>query len=393
MYTEQNCGETGRSEPQMRATPENRRIKTMPVDRLLLDPDNPRLVTIGDERGQFEILQVLYREMAVDELVDSIAANGYFPEEPLFVIPAEPDGDSDEGVKRYTVVEGNRRLAAVLILLNDDWRKKLKATDLPRIDQSRKNDLRELPVSIYDKREQLWAFLSFRHINSPKAWDSFSKARYVAQVHADYGVSLEEIARKIGDRHATVERLFRGYKVLQQAEREAVFTAEDRVRNRFYFSHLYTGLDYPEFKAFLGIDPTSFNEDRPVPSSHVSNLGELMVWLYGKKSEGKEPLVQRQSPDLAKLRDAIGKPESLEELRSGLPLEVAYNTSVGDERLFTHSLVNARQELRQANKTVATGYDGDEDLYRVLADIQEFANLLKREMKRSYDSARRRSRA
>jgi hypothetical protein len=71
----------------------------------------------------------------------------------------------------------------------------------------------------------------------------------------------------------------------------------------------------------------------------------------------------------------------LEELRSGYPLDVAYNTSVGDAARFSQSLVRARQELKQANSTVATGYDGEDGLYRVLDDILDLTKALQREMK------------
>ncbi len=365
-------------------------IQMMPVERLLLDAENPRLATSVRGKSQFEIIQVLWTEMAVDELVYSIAANGYFPEEPLFAIPCN-ECDAEYDADKLVVLEGNRRLAAVLILLKDEWREKLKATNLPSITAAQKEALRSLPVSVYPNREVLWKYLSFRHINSPKAWDSFSKAKYVAHVHDDYQVSLQDIANRIGDRHATVSRLYRGYKVLQQAEAQAGFDQEDRVRNRFYFSHLYTALDYPEFQSFLGISGDEPDKDNPVASSCLGNLTQLMIWLYGSKSESKAPLVQKQNPDLVRLRDAISKPESLEELKAGYSLEIAYNTSVGDEPRFRRALINTRQELKQANQTVATGYDGDESLYLVLNDIQDILSVLQREMKRVHSNVQRRA--
>jgi len=92
-------------------------IDWMSVYRLLLDKDNPRLASGNGADTQFDILKLLWTEMAVDELVLSIAANGYFPEEPMFVIPEHPTDDPNHENTRFVVVEGNRRLAAVLILL------------------------------------------------------------------------------------------------------------------------------------------------------------------------------------------------------------------------------------------------------------------------------------
>jgi len=308
----------------------------------------------------------------------------------MFVIPKKPGLDPMDPQTKLVVVEGNRRLAAVLILLNDDLREQLKATDSPRLSEEEKAKLRKLPVSVYGNRRELWSFLSFRHINSPKAWDPFSKVKFIAHVHDEYGVPLEEIARKTGDRHATVQRLYRGYKVLQQAESQTDFSSEDISRNRFYFSHLYTAIDYPEFQEFLGIDPAELPESNPVPESHLQNLSDLMTWLYGKKSAGKDPVVRKQNPDLRQLALVVGNPAALEELRSDYPLTVAYDTSVGDEPRFRQALVSARQELKQANSTVATGYDGDEDMYDVLIGIQDIVRGLRREMKRKLDQESRR---
>lgn len=373
------------------------KVVYMPVERLLLDANNPRLASGAGSlaKTQFELLKVLWTEMALDELVLSIAYNGYFPEEPMFVIPENPADDPDDERTKFIVVEGNRRLAAVLILLRDDWRKQLRANALPTLDHAGKARLHTLPVLIYSERIKLWAKLCFRHINGTMPWDAFSKAQYVAQVHDETALSLEEIAKRIGDRHAIVERLYCGFKVLRQAEQQANFQIEDRFRNRFYFSHLYTALDYPEFQDFLGVRPELWSHDNPVPESHLPRLEELMLWLYGRKSENKEPVVQKQNPHLKWLRDVISKSDSpaLDALRSGYSLEKAYAISIGDERRFRESLISAKEELQQAKATVTTGYAGDEDSYHMMQDIQEIAKTIHAEMKPKYTKpARRRPR-
>src|SRR5438132_11416439 len=268
-------------------------VEPILVDDLRLDPENPRLASVPGQITQKEILRTLWTEMAVDEVALSIAANGFWEEEPLFVIPGT--GNLSD---KYIVVEGNRRLAAVQLLRDEPLRKEIGATDLPRISEKRHKDLDELPASVYKTRRELWQYFGFRHINGPKPWDAFSKAKYVAKVHEQYHIPLPKIADTIGDRYSTVERLYRGYKILDQAERMAGFKKEDRVRNRFYFSHLYTAADQPEFQKFLGITPQKSLKPNPVPKSKVSELGWLMLWLYGSKSKQKEPEVRTQNPDL-----------------------------------------------------------------------------------------------
>lgn len=356
---------------QASAAPQKERVVDMPVGRLLLDTENPRLASGVNGRTQDDLLKILWDEMAVDEVALSIAANGFFREEPLFVIP--------DGKGKYVVVEGNRRLAAVILLRDEVKRKKIGAIDLPTLSGPNWKKLDTLPVSVYDNRQQLWQYFGFRHINGPKPWDAFSKAQYVAEVHENFRIPLDEIANSIGDRHATVVRLYRGYKLLEQAEKDAGFNREDRVRNRFYFSHLYTAADQPEFQKFLGITGKP-PKGAPVPRSHLAELKELMIWLYGSRSAQKEPIVRSQNPDLNRLREVVSKKNSLSALRSGVSLERAVEIGIGDQRRFREALTRAKDDLQQAKATVTTGYMGEQDLSDTMNEIVQYAEALKGEM-------------
>jgi len=358
---------------------QQQKIGPIPVERLLLDRENPRLASGTGAKTQKELLEVLWNEMAVDEVALSIAANGYFREEPLFVIPEKPS-ESDETKRRYIVVEGNRRLAAVRILRDESLRKELGADNLPILSASERAQLDRLPASIYESRKDLWEFFGFRHINGPKPWDAYSKAKYVADIHDQYRVPLNEIARKIGDRHATVRRLYRGFKILQQAETMVQFSRDDIVRNRFSFSHLYTAADQPEFQKFLGITSEGSLKPNPVPKSKLKELGEFMLWLYGSKTADKQPLVRSQNPDLNILREVISDRKGLSALRAGLSLERAKEISAGDERRFREALTRAKEDLQQAKATVTTGYSGEPDLHDTISDIVQVAESIKAEM-------------
>jgi hypothetical protein len=359
--------------------PDPDKIIFLPIEQLLLDMENSRLAWRVGGDTQTDMVKLLWAEMAVDEVAFSIAGNGYFSSEPLFVIAQNPE-ESDPKKHKYIVVEGNRRLAAVMLLRDEKLREKVKATDLPLISDERRTSLNSLPVILYGDREQLWTTIGFRHINGIKPWDSFSKAKYIAEVHENFNVPLDEIAQKIGDRHATVVRLYRGYKILEQAEAEAGFDKEDRERNRFYFSHLYTAADQKEYQEFLGIKPVTSLKPNPVPKSKLSHLGELMTYLYGKKSTGAKPIVQTQNPDLNILREVISKPESLSALRSGYSLADAHNVAIGDQRRFRDALTSAKVEIQKAKATVTTGYAGEDDLYKLVQDVLRVTESLKDEM-------------
>jgi len=87
------------------------------VGDLHFDHQNARLAEYGitPATSEQDILKILWEAMDVRELVQSISASGYFPHEPLIV--------AKEGGK-LVVIEGNRRLAAVKVLLSHDLAKK-----------------------------------------------------------------------------------------------------------------------------------------------------------------------------------------------------------------------------------------------------------------------------
>jgi hypothetical protein len=344
----------------------------VPVADLFLDAKNPRLagenLTVDD---QDEIIHILWKERAVNELVDSIAASGYWKHEELFA--------AREGGK-LVVIEGNRRLAAVKLLTDDALRARLTLTGLPNLIPAERKKLETLPV-IECKREDVWQFIGFKHVNGPQDWDSIAKAEYIARVHDEFGIPLEQIAKTIGDRHDTVHRLYRGLMVLNQAKVTGKFDVEDRYNTRFAYSHLWTGLGYENIQRFLGLTAEKGFEPNPIPKANLDHLRELCLWLYGSKREHKEPVVRSQNPDLRKLDEALGNKNGVAALRSGLPLETALKASRGDERLFREALVLAEQKLKEARGLVLTGFTGeDADLLSKAKAISTISESIASEM-------------
>ena len=359
-------------------------VTSLPVDELCFDRRNPRLF-LDSDLAEPELLRLLWTDFAVDELALSIASNGYFEHEPLFV--AHEDS-------AYVVVEGNRRLAAVKLLLDGKLRRLVGATDLPQITETRRQELRSLPV-VHSDREDIWHYIGFKHVNGSQPWQSYAKAQYTAWVHNDLGQPLDEIAQRIGDRHSTVKRLYRGLMVLKQAEKSGRFDLDDRWKKHFSFSHLYTGLDYQNIQELLGIDNESSFCPDPVPNGKIEALGDLCLWLYGRKSTDTRPLVQSQNPDLRRLDTAIGSSAGLVALRRGLPLDVATDISIGDEELFRGHLIEARHRLQEARGKQLTGDPGDADTLRLANETLELADRLVSDMedhRRAERAGRRRPR-
>lgn len=345
----------------------------MPVSDLHFDHENPRLSEYGitTRTSEDDILSILWNSMDVNELVQSIAASGFFIFEPLFV--AKENG-------KNVVIEGNRRLAAVKVLLNDKLSKE-KGWNVPILPNTDKEKLKKLPVLI-STREETWRFIGFKHVNGPAKWSSYAKAKYIAVVHKIHGISLEKIASQIGDGHQTVQRLYRGLMVIEQAEREKVYHREDKFRQRFAFSHLYTGLDYDGISEFLKLKSENEETENPVPKDRIKELGEICVWLFGSTRDKKEPVVQSQNPDLRRLDEVLKNRESIAALRDGVDLSTAFELTRPPTAVFEESLLKAKRELTQARALLTTGYDNSEALLRIAGTIADLADDIYNEMER-----------
>ena len=355
-------------------------INSMKVSDLTFDLKNPRLpeFDLNDSATEAEVIRVLWEAMDVKELVMSIAASGFFSHEPLVV--------AEEGGKNV-VIEGNRRLAAVKILLNPALAEDLKA-DLPAITEDEKRALQELPT-MRGTHKDAWRYLGFKHVNGPAKWSSYAKSLYIAEIHRNFDIELENIAKQIGDTHRTVQRLFRGLMVIEQAERMKVFHREDRWRNHFSFSHLYTGIGYDGISAFIGLRPETDEDQEPVPLDKKNELGELCRWMYGSKKEEIPPVIETQNPHLRWLDSVVSNKEAVAALRDGQPLANAYEASRPSSTVFEESLLASKRELQKAHSMLSTGYNGSEELLRIAGSVASLADDLYEEMERKHKPSKK----
>ena len=212
------------------------------------DPDNPRLIEAATTApSDSQIIQVLADTSDLSEIVESLAANGYIDIEPL--IAQKIQG-------RFRVLEGNRRLAAIRILLNPDLATGTGIA-VPELVDAVRASLKTVTVYAVANPDQARDFIGFKHINGPHKWDAHAKGRFAAdwyEKEKDQGLTLKKIAQRLGDRHDTVVRLVNGIVILDQAENARVFSLQDRYPGRkFAFSHLYTALTRPGYRDFLGL--------------------------------------------------------------------------------------------------------------------------------------------
>jgi hypothetical protein len=328
------------------------------VGRLRLDKDNPRLPMEVQGQDEKALLKALYKEFNLDELAESMAHNGYFDEEPVVAIPVRlPAGLKKANVgssafRKYiegktcvlTVVEGNRRLAAAKLLLNEDLRTELGIKAWPELKPEAAEDIGTIPVIVYKFRKEVVPYLGVRHIVGIQKWDSYAKARYVALMVSS-GISLEDVEAQIGDTRGSARRNLIGYKLLEQVHEEFDF---DTAKARDDFSLVLLSVGQGKIKRFLGlpVKVAETNMTRPVDNEHLDNLRDLMSWLYG---DGKRGPVIEESRDITRyLSTVVESNEAVEHLRKTWNLKEAYDRTDGEERMVIRYVANANSKLETA---------------------------------------------
>ena len=367
---------TPQSPPELRI----RQATPVPVECLKLDCDNPRLTGAGSFATEEQIIAHLYRAEDLGELLQSIGSNGYLDIEPFIVL---------KGSDRYTVLEGNRRLAAIRLFREPDLvirisRNEVLDITMPELPDEHRPTLDNISVYRVATREEAAPFIGFKHINGAARWSSYAKAKFAARWHSESGVPLDKISKHIGDRHATVKRMVNAIYALEQAEEGGMFDIEDRWNPRFSFSHLYTALARPDYREYLGLSRNWSKYDpmpNPVAASHTEHLAEVLKWIYGSKQDDLEPIVRSQNPDLKRLGKVLGSDEGLAILKTSLSLDEAYDSTLPARPKLLEALLRARRELREASHHLR-GFDGQDISYVDIAeDLSETAQAIHDRMK------------
>ncbi|MBY5610901.1 ParB N-terminal domain-containing protein [Rhizobium leguminosarum] len=320
----------------------------VPVGLLDFDVNNPRFTPDKEpaSASDDDVVIQLARSADLAELVQSIATSGYINIEPLIVI---------ERAGRFAVLEGNRRLAAVKVLRNDTLAQQAKLT-LPPMEASKRATLGELLCYRVATEADARDLIGFKHINGPQGWDAFAKARFAArwldEEHSKTdGMTIGDIASRMGDQHLTIHRMVTALFVLEQAQREDVYFLEDRKKKSFSFSHLYTALASEEFTSYLGMDRPDRTTDPardPVPRDNFGELQNLLIWLYGSKDRDIAPVVKSQNPDLNRLREVLGSRMATRVLEERGSLDEAVVAATPMSLRFEEHMIAANAELQYA---------------------------------------------
>ncbi len=341
---------------------------------LNLDPLNPRLgrENTGSDVSQEKVLSLM-QDWTLEELAVSFVENGFWPQEALIVVQEKLYGSVTN-----VVVEGNRRLAALRLLalavagkaISRKWDEIIANKKIPP------NLFARIPYLVADSRDEVDAFLGFRHVTGIKEWKPAEKAEFIAKLIERRKLSYDEVRKKIGSKTPTVRQHYISYRLLLQMEdRDDI--ALEKVEKKF--SVLYLSLRTEGVQRYLQIDiladPTKAK--KPVPQSRLKALSHFAQWLFG---DDKNPPLFTDSRYVDKLGKALEREKAVEYLeRNPNPnFDFALHVAGTDEPELVGLLEGAADSIELA-LTRAHHYRDSEKLKaaveRLILDADQIAKI------------------
>ncbi len=329
--------------------PDNRSIEWIDVADIHLDNKNPRLPKSIQDSGEKSILNWIFQNGSLMELMISIAENGYFVGEPILVVPHS----TLKG--KYTVVEGNRRLSAVKILNNPDLVSKKENAIAEIISNSKKAIPTQLPALKFNDESETLDYLGYRHITGIKQWSPLAKAIYLDKLFKarknvkDIDEKYKLLGSIIGSKSYYVKRMHTTFRIFERVEAKNFFGIPGVKEETIEFSNLNDALTkFKNISAFVGID---FEKDDPISSVDEKKIKQLFEWMFYRHPETHETRVG-EVRNLSKL-NVILNPENKYAYKAfikGENIDTAFTLTDEPNKLFSKSINEAYERLQIAQQ-------------------------------------------
>jgi hypothetical protein len=202
----------------------------IPPDRLLLDPQNLRLLErtggayenlevklFGQNAIQRKLFEIIDTDKRFDiqKLADSIAYSGFLKHERLIV--AKYDGD------KFLVLEGNRRVTAIRRLIEKF------GPEFEGLAPNVRDSLRTLPCFVLngdvidgsseklnEYRRGAEIYIGMRHLMGAKNWEPASRYEFQARLISEENWSVNDVAVRFGRDKSDVIRDFQAHLLYQE---------------------------------------------------------------------------------------------------------------------------------------------------------------------------------
>ena len=343
-------------------------FKYLDVNCLQLDLYNPRLPKSKQGKDENTVIEYMLLETATLELMESIGENNFFAGEMLLVIPTK----DREGY--YTVIEGNRRLTAVM-LLNNPSIAKVKKIATKEIYDDAKFKPTSLPCLVFNHREDILRYVGFVHITGKKSWRMLEKGRYLSEMRKSKDfkdLSLLEVSKEIakitGSRSPYVRKMLISYQLYEIVEDEKFYQIDGLSDSTFFLNYFSDGLQKENIRKYMGVD---LDSEDPTKDLNKENLKELVTWWF-KKNEGVSRVIG-DSEGMRKLNEVLGNEVALAAFKKGVNIDAAYELTNDIDLQFERKVKESLQAMEQADGLSNKVKSFYTDLYDDLKSVRQIA--------------------
>lgn len=258
----------------------NNLFELLNIDELILDPHNPRLPEGLNTDSEIDVINWMLESSTLLDLMGSISQNGFFEGEPIIVQKIN---------KSFIVIEGNRRVAAVKLLMHPEWAKSSQLTVNNLANEALEKANLPLKLRVFlvqEKNKLINNYLGFRHVSGVKPWPVIARARYLnslfeAHPNKDNPSVYKDLAKEIGSKSSYVKRLLYGYDLYLTIRKNNWFGLEDLDEENFDISLITDAATmHNAISAYMGIDyddPIS-----PFKNLKKERLKEIVKIVYEK---------------------------------------------------------------------------------------------------------------
>jgi hypothetical protein len=277
-------------------------------ENLLLDPNNYRFHDIdayrpvinrkyADKPVQDKALSLLQStpSFELQALKDSIATNGFVPLEQIVI----EEFDIVDGKKRYLVVEGNRRVAAVKTLLDEVENGNIVIPE-DKISTFKKLQAIELVGSKDERASFKQVLMAIRHVSGISAWGPYQQARLIAELYDKKNHQFGIVAQVIGTTARDVARRYRAIKALEQMQNDDEYKAYASPQ---LYAAFQEAISSPIVRDWLGWSDDTYQAE------NIKNKHSFYDLLIPRPIDGESyPAKLKDIRQVRKLKEIVDKP-------------------------------------------------------------------------------------
>ena len=276
-------------------------VEPIEFAKLRLDPRNPRLLDLTENPLTKEIVEALVDQHDPINIARALVEFGFFNSEALIAI-------TEDERETFIVVEGNRRLVAMMLLQDDALREEVDAdaewSELAaRFAEKRPDDLKTIPCQVVTDRRAAAPNIGYRHIVGIKKWDAHEKAAFVTDLlkHVESSEPFQAVSNLTGETPHRVRTYVRDFRLLEQAERDGLEIAPAKDK----FGRFTRAMNAAGVSQFIGAKaPSEIEPDEPdAYKENGEQMRKLLSYIFGE--EGGPPAVFSDTRQVKELGAAL----------------------------------------------------------------------------------------